>query len=567
MLAIPALWFLVAACLPMRTWARRLMHAPIVLFAGIACLFTALAVLGLPCSPPVAAAATLCVLTLFVFAGPSPLGARVADQDDLLAIGLGALTATLLVIPLVHATAGEAMTAISQNSDGGNHVQLVLGTQRTGGYLAFHHVAGMFEGMSLYPGAWSAGVWLVGRLLLGHDLSPVAAVHLLGVLGSLTYALLTTCAARLALHLRRRLAPAPTRLAGQAMTVALIAASTTFGFGVFLLHLNAYTEIVALAAIMAALLALADDIATGPAVTQVTFAVIVVAQTWYLLLPVVAAVAVTTFGVRRPGRRHTLVSIGLGAPFVLFPLLRGPGAAHVRAGGYDVLPSLMGVLALLVASGVSVTHLLRRRQGGETVRLGAASAIVGALVLVAMLVLVQPRGAIGPTYYSAKALLALLFLGATCAAASGARYRTAASCSLVVICLLLATYDTRNLALPPRTAQTHGFLDPRELDAFLARHPSALSPGTDIWVADSCSRGLDRIMSRWPYDLYLTWTPDRPEAMDAYVKEPKDSFDVIAARTHRLNVTSVEVYVGKSCQSEQLQQLAQLPKVTVIRVR
>ena len=129
------------------TWVRRVMHAALLLFAANTAVLTILAVADVQCSPSWLLAAYLGVLGIASLLQPPPEPARIADRDDVLAAGLGLLTALILLGPLLHATPGQTLAFTSQTTDGGNYAQLVLGTQKAGGYFTLHPPAGVLLGM------------------------------------------------------------------------------------------------------------------------------------------------------------------------------------------------------------------------------------------------------------------------------------------------------------------------------------------------------------------------------------------------------------------------------------
>jgi hypothetical protein len=227
---------------------------------------------------------------------------------------------------------------------------------------------------------------------------------------------------------------------------------------------------------------------------------------------------------------------------------------------------LLGVLSLLAATGVSLVAHLRASTDDGLHRLAPAVAVVSALLLTAGLVVVQPDGVIGPNYYSAKALLALLLLGSVLAAAYGgtASLRNPVA-GVAVVGIVLCCWSTRHAALPPRSAHTAGHLSGPELDALAARHTFPLPPGVEVWFADGCDRVGDLVASKWADDLSLTWSQGRASALESYADAPK-GVAAIEDRIRDPSVHTVEVYAGRPCQSAAISRLALMPKVRVIRV-
>ena len=564
-LVLAALWVLATLCIPLGTWARSAMAAPLLLFAGNSCVLTALSVLRVACNPSTLAGGSLVVLGVAASIQSRRHRPMVADADDLLALALGALTIVMLLPPLIGASPGTALTLISQTTDGGNHAQLVLGTQEARGYLAFHPVAGMREGMDQYPGAWPANVWLLGELGLMHRIAPLDVVRLLAALGVVTYALLMCLTCRLALSLHRSLRDAT--IESRLTVVGLTGVSSLAGFGLYMLNLASFPQMLASIAIILAIWCLFDATSPLMALVATCLSTVVVAQSWYLLLPVLLGPHLVLLVHRRPKSNHIALGALATTPFVVFPLLTGPGSKHLAATGPSVLPPLWGILGLLLATAVAVATLLVQRAAEDVIRLATCATVVGALLLLAALVFVQPHEQAGAYYYTAKALLTLLWLGTVGAAALGGLATRGRPGALIsVVCILGAAWTTRHLALPPREAHTAGHLVPRELDAVLERHPHLLAPGTDIWLADGCDRVGDLVGSKLFYDLSLTWDERRAAALGAYTDRGAPLHEVLSQRSEDPAVGAVEVYVVRPCQQRQLTTLMNLPKVTVIRV-
>jgi hypothetical protein len=565
--AVPACLLLLVLCLPGQTLARRCLYAFVVLFAANAAVLTGLAVLGLRCSPVWVFASYIVLLTPPALKTGAQARLPLVDRQDAWALSLAVVTAAVLLRPFLHATPGEAMALLSQTTDGANHTQLLLATQRAGGYVAFRHLPGLRHGMENYPGAWSGNAWILGRLLLGRALNPIEAVRLLGLLGVACYCLLTMLLARVALALATSLRPTSKRR--ELLIITLMASTTTVGFGLFLLNLTSYTQIVAAIAIAASLLLTTEGASDASVAVVMTAAAIAVSQTWYLLVPVHALIALVVLLQLRPRRWVVMSCLLIVIPLAAFPVVQGPGAQHSQSSGPEILPVLIGVLGLLVVTGTAIVLVLRDRPRNDVIRLATAASLVASLLLVLVFAVTQPHDVPGASYYTAKVLLFLLLLGATAGAGvagSAHDYNGRILTGTVVLGLLCSVWSTRHATLPPRASHTAGHLDARELNAAFARHSTRLDPRTDVWIADGCDRVWDLIASKWLYDLNVDWSEGRAEALQAYVDDRDKGLDAITARASDPAVDSIEVFVRRDCQPAKIALLSQVPKVMVIRV-
>lgn len=569
--AVLVMWWLTTLAMPGRTRVRQAAYAVVALFALNAASLSVLAVLDVRASPGLLVTATLIGLTALHLLRPPGRDKPWLDRQDAWSLGLGGLTLGVLGAPFLGATPGEAMALLSQTTDGGTHVQLVRAIARHGGYISFDHVTGTAEGMSTYPSGWAGNVWLLGHWLKGSPLTGVGTVRLVGAVVITSYALLVFLAAQVALVLSSALS-ASSSAVRDALTTLLVGLSTTLGFGLYLMNLSSFTQIAALVALLGAVLVLGEGDHGDRVLVLLGSASVAASQSWYLLAPPVLVLVLLAVW-QAPRRSARLVALGLAiGPLVAFPVLAGPGAKQAAASGARLLPTLVGVLGLLTAGAVAATRFTRAGSTEYPIRRAWLVAFVVTLLLVCGLVLVQPADVVGPSYYAAKALLALLLLAGigaaaavTGAAASGWPQRALAA--VVVVGLLSSTWSTRHFALPPRAAHTEGYVDPRELDALVERHPEGLPLSTDAWVVDGCHRVGDMVASKWMYDLSLTWTRQRQRALAEYDRAAgSGSIRMLAARSQDPDVRAVEVVVRRDCQPDRIAELARAPKVTVIRV-
>ena len=569
------LWYMTAVGMPGGTRMRQAVYALLTLFALNASVLTVLAVLDLRCSAPLLAATYVTALTGIRLVRHVPAAPTSwLDRHDAWALGLAGLTLLLLLPPLVRASPGQAMTLLSQTTDGANHVHLVVATARRGGYVNLDPVAGLHQGTEHYPGGWAGNVWILSRVATGSSVGPVSTVRWVGAVALASYVLLVFLAARLALALAAALKPQRSHR-HDALTTGLVGLSTTLGFALILLNLASLTQVVAVSALLGALVVLTEECAPRAAHLVLAAAAIMLAQTWYLLAPALAAVVLAEF-LHRPPQRTTLALYALTVgPITAYPLLTGPHSQHVGASGFQLLPGVLGVLGLLGASAIAMARLALTERVAQPLARATLGAFVATLLLVCGLLAVRPTGVVGPSYYAGKVLLVLLLLGGIAAAgavvAQGNRTSVASTWRfaplLIVAGIGLGTWSTMHDVLPPRAAHTQGHLDPQQLDALVDRHPHGLPHDTDAWVLDGCEGQLDPLESQWMYSLSLTWTSARSRDFQRYTDGVIDGTDLIASRLHDPGVRRLELVESRRCQSAKIAELARLQKVVLVRVR
>lgn len=567
LLTVAAIWWLAACLMPGATLVRRACYGAISLYAATASVLTVLALVDVRCSPTVLASSYLAMLVLLELGPCPPRRTGLLDRHDAWALGLAFVTTALIAFPLIGASPGEVMLLLSQTTDGGTHVQMVLGTAHREGYLSFQPVPGMREGMETYPGGWAGNTWIVGDLLRGGRLSAAGTVQFVAATVAATYGFLTFLAGRLSLALAHSLR---TQLDArdEGLVTALVGLSTTAGLALFFLNLNSFTQVVAIGALLLAVLLLWEESDAPRTYGVLAACAVALAQSWYLIAPILGAVVVVALA-RVPARRGPLVILGITvAALASFPVLTGPGGHQVTARGAQLLPTLVGLLGLLLAGGIALVRLASKRGTQSTLRLTWAACFVTALLLECVLLPFRPDDVPGTSYYAGKVLLVLLLLAAVAAAGSvvgRTSARTRGSLA-IVLGLLAGTWSTHDRALPPALGHVPPSRHAQELDALLARHPDGLPRDVDAWVLDGCSRVGDLIASKWMYDLSLTWTNDRATAIEDYVYDGEKSVDMLARRANEPGVRAVEVVVGRNCHPEKVAELARNPKVTVIRV-
>jgi hypothetical protein len=569
-LALVCWWLVVCAEMPGRTKVRRALFGTVCVYAMTAVVLTSLAVLHGPGNPRLMVAALL--LTALVWRVRSPARERVplTNASDRWGASLGIVTFVTLYLPFVGASTGRTMALLSQTTDGATHVQLVMAIIRHHGYVHLSHPAGLSPGADGYPSAWHGNLWVMSDLLLGRHPSAPAIARVVGLAAVMSYAVL--CAVLVALALD--LSPHGNELSARAALggVVCLGLSTTIGFGVFFLQLASYTQIFAMLALLALVLAADEAAADGRRLLLVGVACsIALMQSWYLLAPLLLVALLLLVSRVHVARRLLLVSAVTSLPFVLYPALTGPSSTQVDLSGPLVLPTIAGVLGLLVATGVGCVAMLRRRTGhGGLVLVGVTVAS-----LMTMVFLIAKQGFVegsGVTYYGAKVLLTTLLLGTVLAAgavASGlsSRDRTLRAAAAVAgIGVVLGTVSTAWAAIPPSVGLYEGHLDAATLDAIYRQHPQGATPGIETWVMDGCDRVGDLVATKWLYDTSLAWTDDLRYDLTAYADAQRGDVHMVLHRLENPRLHSLEVYLHRECDPTALHQLEGNLKVRVIRV-
>ena len=562
-------WLLVSAEMPGRTWVRRALFGLVSTYAVIAGALTVLAVVHRPCHPRVLVAVLLVAAVAWRSKSPRREAAILADVSDRWSLGFGALTFGVLFAPFVGASTGQTMALLSQTTDGATHVHLVAAVARSHGYVQLLHPRGLSPQADQYPTGWHGNVWVVSDLLLGNRPSTAALVRLVGFLAVAGYGLMVTLAARIALRLASPHGDVSAR--SSLVGLACLGLSTLGGFGIFLMQLGSYTQVFAICSLLSLVL-LADAVdAPGRVFVVLGASTIAVSQSWYLLLPLLAGGALVLLAQHRPPPRWWLPAAAAVGPLTLYPVLTGPSGTHVDEAGATLLPTIIGVLGLLVATGAGATAVTTRRisaPGRVLVAMTALSLLTGAG-------LAMRQGFIpgtGVSYYGAKVLLVTFLLGAILAAAttaawieSGARdLRVLAGLGLVGVAL--GTYSTAWDAMPPRTARYEGHLDPVTLDAVFADHPRDRPAGTEVWIVDGCDRVGDLVATKWLYDVSLSWNDELKDDLNDYADEHRGSTGTLLRRLADPHLRVMELYLHRECDPVALTTLSRNPKVRVIRV-
>lgn len=373
-------------------------------------LATALhAALPAPAFCAVVAAAAGCVL--------GRRGSARLPAADVSGALLGAVL-TGLTWRLWRSDGAELLSSMSQGEDHASHLSLLMGVRSAGAYLyggSRPEAEGVFVGLHDYPQAVHGVAAVVSSLVEPAPLSAAAAVSHYGAAVAVAFALFVLAMGEAGAALGRRLGvsgPALLVAALLPVAVAVVGPFQSLFLSGFLTQLTAYVALLGL--VVLALLprsAASDRWRPWLACT----ALVTVAGTWYLVLPVAAVPAAWCVLAgpqtpRRVWRRTafvlTVVAVG-GAAHVVVSLSSG-AAAHVNAPG-GVIP----VGALTVAVGVLAPLLAAR-----WTRTGWRSAPVwwwtwGAAAACSLLLVGYQLATVGGlSYYSEKSLYTLLALSA-----------------------------------------------------------------------------------------------------------------------------------------------------------
>jgi hypothetical protein len=570
-LALVCLWVLLAAEMPGRTRVRSAIAAVVATFALNAAALTLLAVLQVPCRPRLLLAVLLLLGLLHRTLSPRLPARPLADATDLWALGFGLATFAVLAFPLLGASTGRTISLLSQTTDGGTHVAIVRAIARHLGYIQFDQPAGASPGAEHYPSAWHGNVWIASDLLLGSHPSSGSFIRLVAVAAFAGYALLSTVAANIALNL------APVAIRGRWVaalsTLSVLALGTLVGFGLFFVQLSSYTQIWGLIAVLVLIDATSADLPPKRSVALVAGCCLAVMQSWYLLAPLIGAAAVVAIEQARPPRKLLLTATLLTGLLSLFPVLTGPHGTQVDVPGPTLLPTIGGVLGLLIATGAGIGIIVTTRQHKASARALVAATVASLLTMVALVAKQGFVAGAGVTYYGAKILLSTFLLGAIAAAAAAPLALSRGAQTLrkgmgFVCCLGVAcgAVSTAGWTVPPRTTMPSGYLAPATLDAIYARHPHELPRNTEIWIGDGCDRVTDMIASKWPYDTGLGWKPEIQAALNAYAISKPHDVSMIETLLRDPDVKILELYVHHECDPQAVAALLRDPKVVLLRV-
>lgn len=569
-LSLACWWFIVAAEMPGKTYLRRGIFAVLVVYATNASALTALAVLHRPCDPRLLLAVLLAAGLIWRLSSSGRGRVDLASSAERWALGYSVLTFVALSREFLGASLGETMAHLSPTTDAGTHFHLLVGITRARGYLQFDQPSGLAPGGQDYPTGWHGNVWILSDLLFGAAPTTSELLRLMAIAAVASYALLAGVAACVLLELR----PEGTRLRPLAAAGGLAALSLAalLGFGTFLLQLASYTQILAVASVLTLLL-LATDARSGPcrSLIVMTAAGITVAQSWYLLAPLLATAALVGVLSARLRPKPVAAALMISAPLWSYPILTGPRTPQVDLGGPILLPTLVGVLGLLMATSAGVVTTARNRPTALG-RALLATTVTALIMLVGLVAMQGFQPGSGVSYYGAKVLLTALLLGAVLASSVivNGLLRPAASpraaAAVAFVGLAMGSGSTASLTIPPHIANYDTHKVASTLDAIFRTHPRGTPPGTEVWVASGCDHIADMIATKWLYDATLTWTPALQEDLNDYAPTPRGDVSAIERHLREPELQTLELFVHGDCTPDELTRLSSNPKVRIERV-
>lgn len=563
--AVLCWWVLVARLMPGATWFRRLCFAVVALYALNATVLSALEVLGLACDPRVLLALYLLSTLARATRSHSRRQVPFVSKAESLALGFGVLTGLVLILPFLKAGPGRTMSLLAQ--DGATHVQLTVAIARHHGYVHLLHPRGLSPTMDTYPTGWHGNVWLNGQLLLGTHLSPITMTRLVASAAVLTYTYMSTLAAVLVLELGKD--GVRSRI-GSACGLTILGLATITGFVVILFQLGSYTQLFAIAALLALLLLALEPPDGMRSLLVIAACVIGLTQSWYFLAPLIVVAAAVVLRSLRPRTSHVFALVGATIPASLYPLLTGPGPHQVDAAGATLLPTLPGVIGLLAATGIG---LAAGQRESDRRHLPLVATATTALVMTVCLVVLQGfQPGSGVSYYGAKLLLTVFVFGLLLSAVLVARTVRSSSNARLGLALFaglgvaLSTLSTASIAIAPFRRTYQGHADAAVLSAIFRDHPTGAEPGTRTWILDDCDRLRDRVGTKWLYDTSLAWTTSESDDLAEYALTAPGDVSMVERLLKDPATKSFEIYVHHACDPEALHKLAIEPKVRVIHV-
>lgn len=511
----------------------------------------------------------------------TPRARRLGNLDDLLAGTASLAVFAVFGAPYVGADTGRRLALLSFTTDAGNHLQLIRAVMRHGGFLSL--LPGLqgelYGGMEDYPPGLSGVVGLVLQAHLGSEPTVAAFVGSVSLALVGLYAVMGWLATSLALVVLRRLRP-DAGLLPRALTTAASAGFLLFGYDTQLLRDACYAQILATAAVLAFSLVLqADVVRYAPA--ALALLCLTLMDSWYVLAPVLACLALLHLWLHPGSRRAALAWYAAIAPACAFPVLTGPGAKHLNVPGFLFFPRSAGVLALALTLGAALGYVVLHGGRPRRTRLLLPALAAGLLSCTVAIGAYQAvtDGAAG--YYALKALYSTFVLaGCTTALAVGlvsadrARPTTPPGgrrAALLALPALVLAVPLASLSEPLLRGYVRGLPvtpdQPAALAAPFKDHPLGVGGHDDAWIVDACGPLRDFVLSKWVYDLSLGWSVRREELL-MQIRKIKDGrpYRALAAMAADPTVASVTVYVHHPCQQDDLRLLEQVPKVRVVRV-
>lgn len=552
------------------TRASQVSYALLVLFGANAFVLTVLAVLGVSWN------AHFIVALYLMTSGLTPVqrSHRPLVGGDAWAV-ITAITAFVVFIrPFVGVSLGRKLALLSYSTDAGNHLSYVRTDMLKLGY----------DHASQYPQAWAGNVGLIVDLLVGRHPSARTFIAVAVPLIVGFYALLVFFAISLAGSVLGHRGSGLTRNLGVGVAAVCLGLSVIVGSSNLLLESASYTQIVAITILLAVALLLSSQELTGSwwSLAVLGFLGLGLMQTWYLLAPVLALLLVMYLFSRRPGVVRSLLVATPFSVVALYPIVNGPPAvAQINAPGGAPFPGPATVTTLLLLLLIELLLALSHPTLRSPLRVPTIL-VIGSLVLTTAIVLVQDATGTGASYYAGKVLFAALLFAAVLGAALSGLYvqqllhredqaRGRLWISAVSALVLLGGYafsafDSRGLTGTYAAGNAPDFLDGRVLDAIFVAHPHGLPSGTEVWIADGCARGLDRLANKWTHDLYpeADIDPDWPVTNIDYLRAKHGDVRMLVQRAATPSIKQFEVYVHHECDPEAISALSKAVKVRVI---
>src|SRR3954470_1436214 len=382
---------MLALLIPAATIVRRLVIALPVLLGTMSIGFTGLSALGVTADFrwQLLTIAILTAVPAAFWRQPSTPWADAAD-------GWSAVTSVAVVAIATRSastwSSADVLARLASHTDAIRHITLGSIVERHDGYVTLaSHMEHLLPGLQRYPQGGAGFLAVVLRAVGGSHPDVASAVMigywvLVGVLG-VTVWLATTLAINIARRSsERRL---PWRSLGAAALV--VAATGAIGPQFLTYELGYFAQEVATVALLASLCIMSESEWRPRTAVTLVLLVVAVAQSWYLLTPVVVT-GIAWWWWAQPRRRLLALPALLASPFIVFPFVTGPSPTkQLLATGTTPVPDQLAVAALIVGGGVGLVVLgirpIRTRASGTFVVTTAA--ITTLMMAVGIIELVQ----------------------------------------------------------------------------------------------------------------------------------------------------------------------------------
>lgn len=571
--AVIAVVALAAGLIPAETVLRRIMLCIPALVGATSCLLTVTAVLHVPVDAQVLVASSLIVLAGLRMLNVAPRSTEWAARSDLWSLAAPVFTFVVLYRPFFSGSTGERLALMSKTSDASTHFGLIRTSLREGGYLTL-----LPDVTSAYPPGLSGNLGLLLQVSISRDPNLAELVEATVPLLVCLYALVAWIGTWMAVATVEAIVEQPSRQT-YALTAGTAMAASVLGLNLLLWTGNAYAQILATAAILAAYATVLKPQSDGVAVS-IVLALFTVASThaWYLIAPVLAIPWLYHLSHLSGLRRLTGVgAMLLAGSLSTFPVFNGPNAStQLSAPGAVAFPSAIGLSALLLIWLWAVWCVAMRCRSIRSVHLLPLTLLISLLAMAIALGAFQLVVSGTVAYYSAKILYSAFVAGSILAAAGVGvlwhRRQMSTQRRLLTALAIIVSLSTAGSGLLDSRSDAVRYIignNPSQsklLHAAATAHPLGLPADVDVWFADDCRRGMDRINSKWFQELALARSPGRENMLRAYaIRRPGDVTPFIQ-RAAEPQMRRVEVYVRNPCYSSELASLAGLSGVTVRHV-